>query len=98
MNKATVVCAALMAMNSLASAEELLISGNVESILLLRSGSEHCPDAVRWSALEQKNGTVFFESKPFKSIGGVAIASLPHDGDGLIRLASLVDHLKSAAH
>jgi len=168
MNQATFVFAALTAMHSLASAEELLISGHVESILLLRSGSEHCPSlagphnnadgsqyvsisndggcqqatihvsrtllgkpqpqtitiatrigewgqpslplqasdilidadagAVRWSALEQKNGAVFFEAKPFKSIGGVTIASLPHDDDGLIPLAILVDQLKPAAH
>lgn len=168
MNKSIFVFAALIGFNSLASAEELLISGRVESILLLRSGSEHCPDlssphknadgsqrvtisndggcqqatirvsqtllgkpqpqtitiatrigefgqpslplqasdilidadagAVHWSELEQKNGATFFASKPFKSIGGVTIASLPHDEDGLIPLATLVDKLKPLAH
>ena len=168
MTRSAIAIAAFFCAASLASAQELLISGHVESILLLPSGSANCPNlsgstkaaaasqhialsndggcqqatihvsrtllgkpqpqtitiatrigewgqpslplqasdilidadagAVRWSALEQKNGAVFFEAKPFKSIGGVTIASLPHDDDGLIPLAILVDQLKPAAH
>jgi len=173
MNKSAVLVAALIGMSTLASAsaaaaaDELLVSGHVESILLLPSGSEHCPNlsgssknadgaqrvvisndggcqqatikvshtllgkpqpatiiiatrlgewgrpslplqagdilihadagTLRWSELAQKNGVAFFESKPFKTVGGVQIATLPHDGDGDIPLASLVDQLKTPA-
>ena len=172
MNKSAVLVAALIGMSTLASAaaeaDELLVSGRVVSILLLPSGSEHCPDLSapsknadgaqhvsisndggcqqatikvshtllgkpqpatitiatrigefgrpslplqasdiliyadggtrRWSELAQKNGVVFFEAKPFKTVGGVQIAALPHDGDGDIALASLVDKLRTSAH
>jgi len=167
MNKSAVLVAALIGMHTLAPADELLVSGRVESILLLPSGSEHCPNlsgssknadgsqqvsisnaggcqqatikvshtllgkpqpatitiatrlgewgrpslplqagdiliyadagTLRWSELAQKNGVAFFESKPFKTVGGVQIATLPHDGDGDIPLASLVDQLKTPA-
>jgi hypothetical protein len=167
MIKSACVVAALIGMNPMVAAGELLLAGRVESILLLPSGSEHCPrlsgsasnadgtqhvsisndggcqqasirvsrtllgkpqqqtitivtrlgewsqpslplqandiliyadaDAVRWSALEQKNGATFFEAQPFTSVGGVKIASLPHDGDGLVPLASLVDKFNTSA-
>ena len=158
MNKSAVLVAALIGMHTLAPADELLVSGRVESILLLPSGSSKNADGsqqvsisnaggcqqatikvshtllgkpqpatiiiatrlgewgrpslplqagdilihadagtLRWSELAQKNGVAFFESKPFKTVGGVQIATLPHDGDGDIPLASLVDQLKTPA-